>query len=230
MPSLLVVDYATLCVARAKRGFEIEQENIQIIPQTYSDEQGKLVGSGSGKFSSEEHYTPVYDGQLSKLEPLDFNVVTHVTEFYTYRKTMVDYLRAIGAAKNVQESTKLMREMIYMQFLMYESARLAIEELIEFQPNRAESLVSILCSELVVFEFLSIRHEKDYRGERLRLRRKQYQEKIPKLYYMIKDKHDQNWEKALATLPELMKRYMNLCATLHLEPKVTVGSRGPAWT
>jgi hypothetical protein len=75
--------------------------------------------------------------------------------------------------------------MIYMQFLMYESGRLAIGELIDFQPNRAESLVNILCSELVAYEFLQTRYENDYRGKRLRLRCEQYQKIVPALYEKI---------------------------------------------
>jgi hypothetical protein len=51
------------------------------------------------KFTSVEEYTPVYDNNLSDLQPLDVNVVTYVTEFYTYRKTMMDILRRIAVAE-----------------------------------------------------------------------------------------------------------------------------------
>jgi hypothetical protein len=170
----IVVNFAQSCVERAER------------PHGASSDAGLAPeGGGSAKFTSEEHYTPVYDGQLSDLLPLDVNVVTYVTQFYTYRKTMMDYLRAIAVAKNVSESESLMSQMIYMQFLMYESGRLAIEELIEFEPNKAESLVNILCSELVTYAFLQKRYENDYRGKRLRLRCEQYHKIVPELYNRI---------------------------------------------
>ncbi len=56
----------------------------------------QAIGNKPKKFTSEENYTPVYDGTLSNLQALDADVVTYVTEFYTYRKTMMDYLRQIA--------------------------------------------------------------------------------------------------------------------------------------
>ena len=46
------------------------------------------------------------------------------TEFYTYRKTMVDIMRHIPATSGEPRRRALMEQMIYMQFLMFESARL----------------------------------------------------------------------------------------------------------
>jgi hypothetical protein len=204
----LVVNFAQSCVERAEREHEIVERGLA--PES----------DGSRKFTSAEHYTPVYDGQLSDLEPLDVNVVTYVTEFYTYRKAMMDYLRAIAAGKNVNESESFMSQMIYMQFLMYESGRLAIGELIEFEPNRAESLVNILCSELVTYPFLQIRYENDYRGDRLRLRCEQYQKIVPELIKKIKDAQHPSWKKAKATAPELCERYKKSCSALRLEPGI----------
>jgi hypothetical protein len=217
---LIVVDFAQSSVERSKLECEIAERAVQPPPQASPNDRQAPEGGGSRKFTSEEHYTPVYDGQLSELEPLDVNVVTYVTEFYTYRKTMMDYLRAIGAANNVHESERLSSQMIYMQFLMYESARLAIGELIEFEPNRAESLVNILCSELVAFEFLQTRYEDDYRGKRLRLRCEEYQRIVPELYKKIMRHHNPNWIKAQTTAPELIERYKKMCSTLHVEPGV----------
>jgi hypothetical protein len=42
---------------------------------------------------------------------------------------------------------------IYMQFLGLESARKAIEGLVEFEPTRAENIFTILLSELVAYGF-----------------------------------------------------------------------------
>lgn len=172
------------------------------------------------KFTSEENYTPVYDNQLSELQPLDVNVVTYVTEFYTYRKTMVDYLRAISAEEDSKRLPTLFRQMIYMQFLMYESARLAILELVEFEPNRAESLVNILCSELVLFEFLHSEYKEDYRGARLQLRDSQYQKLVPKLYSSIMRSNHGTWTRAKTSAPEMLKRYKRMCAALGLDPRI----------
>ena len=76
----------------------------------------------------------MYDNNLSDLQPLDVSVVTFVTQFYTYRKTMMDFLRRIAVTKALSPRLSLMEQMIYMQFLMYESAREAVEVLIEFEP------------------------------------------------------------------------------------------------
>ena len=213
----IVVDFAQSCVERAKRESEIAERDLGTMLQPSPHDQQEVESGGTRKFTSEEHYTPVYDGQLSELEPLDVNVVTYVTEFYTYRKTMVDYLRAVGAANNVNVSARLMSQMIYMQFLMYESARLAIGELIEFEPNKAESLVNILCSELVAFGFLQTHYQNDYRGKRLRLRCEQYQKIVPDLYKNIMCQNHPNWIKAQTTVPELITRYKTMCSALNVE-------------
>jgi hypothetical protein len=214
----LIINFAQSSVERAERQQEIVERAAPTAPQALAEDL--QATEGAGKFTSEEHYTPVYDSQLSDLEPLDVNVVTYVTEFYTYRKTMMDFLRAIAAAKNVSESASLMSQMIYMQFLMYESGRLAVKELIEFEPNQAESLVNILCSELVTYVFLQTRYKDDYRGKRLHLRCEQYQKIVPELYDWIMSQHSPTWIKAQTTAPELIERYKKMCSALRLEPGV----------
>lgn len=208
----IVIDYAKLCVERANKELEI----IDRLPQV-AKEHGELKPQ---KFTAEEQYTPAYDNHLSELEPLDVDVVTHVTQFYTYRKTMIDYLRAIDAAESVTGRSILLVQMIYMQFLMYESGRKAIGDLIEFEPNKAESLVNIICSELVVFQFLRTYYRDDYRGKRLLLRCEQYQEIIPSLYNNIMSKSHPNWRRAQTTAPEMAERYINTCKALGLEPGI----------
>jgi hypothetical protein len=121
--------------------------SIEPLNLSLHDAAGTIPGDSSAgdrlKFTSEEHYTPVYDGNLSDLRPLDADVVNHVTEFYTYRKTMLDYLRKIASAPS-EAHAKLTMQMIYMQFLMYESGRKAILRLIEFYPNKADGLEPVL--------------------------------------------------------------------------------------
>jgi hypothetical protein len=183
-----------------------------------SVERAKHHGEGAMKFTSEEHYTPVYDSQLSDLQPLDFNVVRYVTQFYTYRKAMIDYIRATAAAEDSKARADLICQMIYMQFLMYESGRLAITELIEFEPNQAESLVIILCSELVTYAFLQKHYGDDFRGKRLRLRLGEYNESVEKLIWTINEHRQPVWEKARTTAEELIERYNAMCRDLGVEP------------
>lgn len=224
----LVVNLAQLWVTRAKKQHEYVTRAAPTISDDSSDVGATDAGHrGSGKFTSEEHYTPVYDGQISDLEPLDVNVVTHVTEFYTYRKTMIDYLRAIAVTEDDKARDDLMTQMIYMQFLMYESGRLAIGELIEFEPNQAESIVNILCSELVTYPFLQNRYKDDFRGDRLRLRREQYNEIVPELLDRINGATHPSWKKAQTTAPELRTRYMKMCTELALEPRLSTAKDGP---
>jgi hypothetical protein len=64
----LIADFASSQVRTARR----EHEGLA---------QG-AEADNSIKFTSEEHYTPVYDGNLSDLEPLNVNVISTVTEFY----------------------------------------------------------------------------------------------------------------------------------------------------
>ena len=165
------------------------------------------------QFTSVESYTPVYDKNLSDLQSLDVNVVTSVTEFYTYQKTMMDFLRSTAAEKSDQARLQYMAQMIYMQFLMYESARKAVKELIDFEPNQAESLVNILCSELTLFTFLLSLHAGDFKGNRLRLRVRGYAAAVQTELDQIelaRGEGRQPWDKAIASLAELRTRYDKL--------------------
>lgn len=168
----MVVDFAQLSVTQAKE--EAQQLSYHTTPSFVSGEflpDGRHINGRQLKFTSEEHYTPVYDQTLSDLQPLSVTVVTYVTEFYTYRKAMMDYLRSLYADDQLSIERNARRKMmLYMQFLMYESGRGAIRELIEFEPNREESLINILCSELTLFEYLRAQFKSDPRGDRLRLR------------------------------------------------------------
>ena len=42
---------------------------------------------------AQEHYTPIFDGNSKELQALDARVIEPVTEFYTYQKALLDYLR-----------------------------------------------------------------------------------------------------------------------------------------
>jgi hypothetical protein len=180
---------------------------------------------GAPKFTSEEHYTPVYDQHLADLAPLDTNVITSVTEFYTYRKTMTDGLRAAAAVEDLEDACAAASRMIYMQFLMYESARKAIGALIEAKPAWADATVSILCSELVTYAYVLRHYADDYRGARLALRRNDYRKTVIELLELILkntqgQKVDRAWIRARTSGRELLARYRAACADIGLDPKI----------
>lgn len=169
-----------------------------------------------------ESYTPVYDKGASDLQSLDTNSVTAITAFYTYRKTMMDYLRATLAAPTGALAQERQQQMIYMQFLMYENARIALQELAEFEPERAQHLVTIYCSELPLFTFLIRRYRGDRQShflyKRLRLRIADYDKNVQALLDRLKDipRHsagkdapDSAWIKAQTTAAELEHRFLD---------------------
>jgi hypothetical protein len=110
------------------------------------------------KFTSEENYSPIFNSNAKDLENLEARVVERVTEFYTYLKTTRDYLRSLADIEhpnNSIESWQLsVRSTIYMLFLMLESARKAIDQMVEYHPERALYNAEILLSEIVVYRFL----------------------------------------------------------------------------
>jgi hypothetical protein len=99
-----------------------------------------------------------------------------------------------------------MRDIIYMHFLACESARKAIRDLIEFQPNNAENTITILISELPAYRFL-LRHfpEKDVRYARLKLREDRYRTVVSQVYYHTEDGHEEYKDVDIAT-----KRFRHL--------------------
>lgn len=183
----LVVNFAEAAVARA----------MQHLPGT-----GRAV-----EFSGDERYTPVHDGQLAELVAFDVGVVTTITEFYTYRTTMLDFLRNASTATGA-EAQYLTDQMFYMFYLSLEAARLAIGKIVEFEPNEAESVINILCSEIPVFAYLLIAFPpSDYRGKRLRLRLNIYGPIVARLRVRVRE-HQDHWTKASTTFPELRRRYL----------------------
>jgi hypothetical protein len=180
-----------------------------------------LTEQSGFKFSSEEDYAPVYNNQLADLKPLDADVVNAVSQFYTYRKMMIDYLRGLEESAREGHFKARVTQMIYMQFLMYEAGRKAVERLVEFEPNRDENLVYIYCSEILLFGWLLKRfsesqfqteqggrkHE-DFRLARLEARQDDYIRDVEKLYADMAKKRDlPEWNRACITSEELRYRY-----------------------
>ena len=98
--------------------------------------------------------------------------------------------------------------------------------MIEFEPNRAESLINILWSELVLFPYLSNKHESDYLSRRLYIRREKYRKYVPNLLMKIKKHQHPTWAKALASAPDLEARYDLMCKMLSMEPYDTKAGGG----
>ncbi len=76
-----------------------------------------------------------------------------------------------------------MRDLIYMLFLAFESAREAIKDLVEFEPEQAERTIVVLISELEAYCLLLSEFTKhnDFRAKRLQLRWPQYETLVPKI-------------------------------------------------
>jgi uncharacterized protein (DUF486 family) len=171
-------------------------------------------------FSSQEQYSPVFENNSKDLEVLEARVVGRITEFYTYLKALRDYLRLLSAIEKPSGEPDRWRaqlkSVIYMLFLMLESARNSVDRLIEYWPERAQNTIIILLSEMALYSLLCEIFEaeaKEHPGysarrERLRLRKNDYLELAPALYWTAKSKkNDRDWMQAAALTEELNFRY-----------------------
>jgi hypothetical protein len=187
--------------------------------------EADAVGQPIGRFTSQEQYFPVFDNNAKDLEVLEADVVSNVTAFYTYMKTFRDYMRRLGdlgadGAANREKADMLVKT-IYMLFLAYESARKAIDELIEFEPTNAEAMVTGLVSELDAYRFLTEHFDdNDIRGRRLALREDRYCEFVPQLYETVMSKEGADWEAAQATAIDLERLYNRLNFDPQISPIV----------
>ena len=181
--------------------------------------------AASDKFVSQEEYFPVFDSNSRDLQQLEASVVNNITEFYTYMKATRDSLRKLAdmpaqpaapdrptAATGEPDAWHdAMLNVIYLVFLGYESARKAVNDLIEFQPARAERSIVILLTELKCYAFLREHFTSDdLRRKRLELREDGYRRDIRKLYREVEASaghSDELWVQARETLPVLVSRY-----------------------
>jgi hypothetical protein len=164
-------------------------------------------------FSSQEEYFPVFTSNSHDLEALEALVVGHITEFYTYMKAARDLQRSLAENPSPEAAIPILENLIYVLFLGYESARKAIEDLIEYEPTRAENMIVILTTELECYWFLC-KHFEDKKDElragRLNLRRTNYMKEIPDLFCQLEASHGKNekdWNLARNTTSELRSRY-----------------------
>ncbi len=173
-------------------------------------------------FKINQSYTPVIDNNVGDLENLDAEVVTNVTEFYTYRRAMVDYLFQWGQAGAApgpdiaaeRRQQYFLKQAIYMLFLSLESARHALDDLVEYEPNHAEARINILLEELPAYAFLldvtECREEDVPRYNRLVLRLKEYKRIYESSYGDAVGSHpgdEKAWERAKTTARDLKDCY-----------------------
>jgi hypothetical protein len=200
-----------------------------------------VTGSGhvlTHRFTSEENYFPVFENNTRDLEALEARVVINITAFYTYMKAVRDSRRALaetspqpGELESPSHATAASwqdaaRNVVYMLFLGLESARHAILDLVEFEPEKAERTIVILISELQAYGFLceQFTDEQDIRHQRLMLRVPDYLDAVPKLWRSVEANRDaekiieggvtsheagqvSQWEPALRLVPELKRLY-----------------------
>jgi plasmid replication initiation protein len=94
-----------------------------------------------------------------------------------------------------------------MQFLALESARLAIKDLVEFEPTQAEDMITVLLSELPAYGFLREQFQGDLRQRRLQARDQDYRREVPALYRLAMAGTGSQWDAAKDLAAEMMKRF-----------------------
>lgn len=216
---LFACEIATLC--RVAAVTDMVPRYIRLFRSGYEGTVLQRVGGemlDCERFTSQEHYFPVFEASICDLQQLESDVVTNVTAFYTYIKVMRDGLRKLtemrrsstGAEEVNDEWHRAVCNVIYMQFLGLESARKAIRDLVEFEPKQAEDICTILLSELVAYGFLREQFSGDLRQRRLTSRALGYGEAIPAFYRMVKAGTGAKWEKAQDLAEEVMELYAQI--------------------
>jgi len=189
------------------------------------------------QFTSQESYFPVFESCTKDLQTLEARVVVKITEFYTFMKAVRDSLRALAEIESHRAQSKspneaqadwarqeAVRNVVYMMFLGLESARHSIDELVEFEPEKAERTIMVLLSELEAYCFLirQFRDPEDMRHQRLMLRDSDYLDLVQPLCKSVEDGKpgpiidadtDRLWEPARKLLPELQRRNQEFLQT-----------------
>jgi hypothetical protein len=212
-------------------------------------ERGAPTGYGTKPvtrpFVSEEDYFPIFNSNSKDLQSLEARVVINITAFYTYMKAVRDSMRVLatipaqkadlgptsehGALGPWHQSA---RDAIYLWFLGLESGRLAIADLVEFEPEQAERVIVVLLSELDAYHFLcdQFSDRRDIRYGRIRLRATDYQKLVPQLCRLVETKLGEerssgapsDWLPAHILLPELQHRYRMACEATSVGDSLSV--------
>jgi len=191
-----------------------------------------LIAPAAPQFTSQENYFPVFESCTRDLQTLEARIVIDITAFYTFMKAFRDSARMQAQIRPQPADSKLRskgapaagawheasRDLVYMIFLGLESARQALGELVEFQPENAERAIVVLISELEAYRFLlgQFKDEKDVHHQRLLLRRGDYRHVVPELCCAVEagkngtaPQEPRLWEPAWRLLPELDRRYQD---------------------
>jgi hypothetical protein len=164
-------------------------------------DQIALTRDAFSHYDVSESYTPIFDKNAGDLRVLEVKVVTNVTAFYTYFKAMNDARRALTTVKPPLHDAAMndawhtaFASVIYMQFLAFESARKAVRDLVEFEPNQIENVTSILISEVCAYQFLldyfgTVQGKEDFRYARLQMRRNGYRKVVEESYRRAKQEY-----------------------------------------
>lgn len=173
--------------------------------------------TANDRFTSQERYFPVFESSIRDLQQLEADVVNNVTAFYTYMKVMRDALRKLAEIRRppsgggyVDEWHHALCNVIYTQFLGFESARKAIRELVEYEPTQAEDTCTILLSELSAYAFLREQFKGDLRQRRLAAREEGYRRTVPELCRRVRAGTGPKWETALDLAEEVMKLHAKI--------------------
>jgi hypothetical protein len=186
------------------------------------------------------NYFPVFASNVRDLQMLEARVVINITAFYTYMTAARDMTRDVAeirpqpgefASPHAKAATarpwhEAMRNIVYMLFLGLESARNAINDLVEFEPGAAEHTIIILTSELTACRFLcrQFTDPRDVRHRRIMLRAADYQRLVPQLCGFVEARRASErtmeagepsygnwggpaWQPACVLLPELQEHY-----------------------
>jgi hypothetical protein len=188
-------------------------------------ELGKAPSASvSSRFNSKENYFTVYENNNSDLQVLEARALNNVAGFYTYMKAIRDSMRNLMELRStsvpVDAQSYALINVIYMVFLAYESARNAINDLIEYEPTHAETAMIVLFTEMPAYDFLLGKFSADdIRQKRLDLRRNSYEAPISEIRdRILKNEKDKTWEKSLTMLPDLLREYDRLGFGIPLRP------------
>jgi hypothetical protein len=227
---LFACEIATLC--RVAAVVDMVPHYIELFRATPADDIDGDKPSEDWRFTSQESYFPVFDSSVRDLQQLEAEVVDNVTAFYTYMKVMRDALRKLAQTSPPQHGGaghdgwhRAVCNVVYMQFLALESARKAIEQLVEFEPTQAENKFTILLSEFVAYGFLRAQFKGDLRHRLLEAREPYYRYRVPEECQAASDQMGGRWERAQEVAREVMARHAALFATT-----TPFAAPEPAWT
>lgn len=207
------------------------------------------------QFVSQENYFPVFDNNSRDLQALEAGVVINITAFYTYMKAVRDCLRKLADVRPMAFESRQpadeaavagpwhesLRSLLYMLYLALESARKAIDDLVEYKPEQTERKMVVLLSEIEAYCFLRSQYgsREETRHQRLELRYAEYRVLVAQLRELVEKNNAQQgfaspdrkqapapprtlrerlWRQAFELLHELDQRFDDIPTTPYERP------------